>query len=68
MSQVEGDKRRLRFEDGVREDEVRCFGVALLLSAFSKHTRGRCLYVDLWGISLVEPHHTCRLQHTLNSA
>jgi len=50
MGQVEGDKRRLGFENGMREDEVRCFGVTLLLSAFSKHAKGRCLYVDLRGM------------------
>jgi len=49
MRQVERDERRLGFENGVRENEVRCFGVTLLLSAFSKHAMGRCLYVDLRG-------------------
>jgi hypothetical protein len=47
MCQIERDERSLRLEYGVREDEIRRFGVALMLSVPPKVGSRRDAYVDL---------------------
>jgi hypothetical protein len=48
MTQVERNQRRLGLEDGMREDEMRRFGVTLLALAFIATRILSCAYIYLY--------------------